>query len=287
MKTLFYPILKTKEGIKMKRVFLLLFVLLLAACGRTATPTENTSERSQTIQTSVIHETTMETSTNQASSETNVTSGTQSIPVETQANLVGTWVQENLTLTIDEEGHWQLTGGITSEGTLKVAVDNGTIKMVKLYGFNVNIDSIGNYFIANINEDSSKMNFGYLGTFTRQGQAEHILTDHTYMDVLERETIDFNHNLLGTWTMKNKEYDFQNVWNYNPDGTFEVYSDGKGEAMTGTYQVDYLENDQINLTITYDGGETHTSDYTLRDGTLTEAGFEWAAQIRNTVPLAP
>jgi len=287
MKTLFYPILKTKEGIKMKRVFLLLFVLLLAACGRTATPTENTSERSQTIQTSVIHETTMETSTNQASSETNVTSGTQSIPVETQANLVGTWVQENLTLTIDEEGHWQLTGGITSQGTLKVAVDNGTIKMVKLYGFNVNIDSIGNYFIANINEDSSKMNFGYLGTFTRQGQAEHILTDHTYMDVLERETIDFNHNLLGTWTMKNKEYDFQNVWNYNPDGTFEVYSDGKGEAMTGTYQVDYLENDQINLTITYDGGETHTSDYTLRDGTLTEAGFEWAAQIRNTVPLAP
>ncbi|HPR81343.1 MAG TPA: hypothetical protein PK268_05540, partial [Enterococcus sp.] len=144
----------------MKRVFLLLFVLLLAACGRTATPTENTSERSQTIQTSVIHETTMETSTNQASSETNVTSGTQSIPVETQANLVGTWVQENLTLTIDEEGHWQLTGGITSQGTLKVAVDNGTIKMVKLYGFNVNIDSIGNYFIANINEDSSKMNFG-------------------------------------------------------------------------------------------------------------------------------
>jgi hypothetical protein len=25
----------------------------------------------------------------------------------------------------------------------------------------------------------------------------------------------------------------------------------------------------------------------LRDGTLTEAGFEWAAQIRNTVPPAP
>lgn len=272
----------------MKRLLLLLFVLLLAACGRTTTPIESTSERSQTTQTSVVHETTMETSTDQTSSKTNATSETQEpIPDETQANLVGTWVQENLTLTIDEEGHWQLTGGITSQGTLKVAVDNGAIKMVKLYGFNVNIDSIGNYFIANVNEDSRKMNFGYLGTFTRQGQAEHVLTDNAYMDVVERETIDFNHNLIGTWTMKNKEYDFQNVWNYNPDGTFEVYSDGKGEAMTGTYQIDYLENDQINLTITYDGGETHTSEYTLRDGTLTEAGFEWAAQIRNTVPPTP
>jgi predicted aspartyl protease len=152
MKTLFYPILKTKEGIKMKRVLLLLFVLLLAACGRTTTPIE----RSQTTQTSVIHETTMETSTNQTSSETNATSETQEpIPVETQANLVGTWVQENLTLTIDQEGHWQLTGGITSQGTLKVAVDNGAIKMVKLYGFNVNIDSIGNYFIAKDKQNMS------------------------------------------------------------------------------------------------------------------------------------
>lgn len=269
----------------MKRIIFVLFMLLLASCGRTTTPEESTESSHSTQATSMTTSETISDIPITSSSDTTETN--ELIPAETSANIVGTWTQENLTLTVDDQGHWQLTDGITSQGSLKVAVDNGNVKMVKLYGFNVSIDSIGNYFIAHFNHDSSKMTFGYLGTFSRQGTAKHTLADSAYMEVVEHEPIDFNHSLLGTWTMKNKEYDFQTVWNYNPDGTFEVYSDGKGEAMTGVYQVEYLENDRIRLTITYDGGESHTSDYLLRDGTLTEEGFEWASQIRNTVPNAP
>lgn len=261
-------------------------LLILTACGRSSTPTDDSSRFTTEETSQGISDDTSSSSVETSATETMGTSEEQAN--EVAATIVGTWEQANLTLMIDKDGHWQFEGEINSQGTLKVGMESGLTKMVKLYGFNENIANIGNYFIAHINEANDKMSFGYLGTFHRVGNTVDELADTTYMDVVETEGIDFSRSLLGTWTMRNKDYHYQSVWNYNPDGTFEIFSDGKGEAITGTYTVEYLDGDRIKLFIIYDGEtEEHSTEYLLKDGLLIEEELEWATRIRNTDPAAP
>lgn len=260
----------------MKKMFLVVGLFLLVACNRQTPPPIEESSQSSTIPPSSQTESSFEES--QSSEEI----------MAVAANLVGTWQQENLKLIVDPNGNWQFSGDINSQGTLKVAVDSGNTKMVKLYGFNNNIDGIGNYFIANFNEDSSKMNFGYLGSFMRTAETDQKLEETTYMAIVERDGIDYNQSLLGTWIMKDTEAHYQNVWNYNPDGTFEVYSDGKGEASQGTYRIEIIESHRFNLFTTYEGeSEEQVAEYTLDNGILIQKDFEEMAQIRNTDPGNP
>ena len=277
----------------MKRLCLLFSVLIFTACAQTTTPEESTTQPASTAETS---STTSTTPTETTPTETNTTNTTTAPSTEStsetttalNANIVGTWQQDQLTLTVSPHGDWQLSGNINSHGSLQVAADLNNKKLLKLYGFNVNIDGIGNYFIAHFNDDSSQVNFGYLGTFNRVGQAETSLTDDTYMTVVANDPIDFSRSLLGTWTVKDKNAHYQNIWNYNPDGTFNLYADGRGAAVSGSYQVEYLPNNRIKVTYHYDDGTAgHVTEYTLSNGTLTEDGFENMAQIRNTDPPAP
>lgn len=253
-------------------VIALSFLIILTACNRQTSPTDESTQVSTTHSTS-----------EPAISESSTSEELTVYP----ANIVGTWKQENLTLTVDSDGNWQFSGNIISQGTLQVAAATNDMKLLKFYGFDTEIDNIGNYFIARFNESSTSLNLGYLGNFLREGDTEQELSDLTYMDVVEGE-IDFSQSIIGTWINENPDYHYQSVWNYNPDGTFEIYSDGKGEASFGIYRVESLDEHRINLYTTYeDNEEEHVSEYTLENGKLTPTDFEWQVLIRNTDPTTP
>ena len=227
------------------------------------------------------------TTTNSSTTPPTESSSEKPIPVQIKANLVGTWQQEGQNLTVDSLGNWQLTGKINSSGTLTVAADFDQTKMVRLYGFNSNIAGIGTYFIAQFNPDSSKMNFGYLGSFTRLGQTNDTLVRTIYQPAYLTEPIDFSNHIIGTWTLT-EGIEFRDTRNFNPDGSLDIYSDGRGEAMTGRYSVQYLENNRIELTMTYDeSGHSFTSFYHVINGVMREEGFEDFKWVRNTVPSFP
>lgn len=268
--------------IAMKWIGLLCTLFFISACQtKPTTPTTTQSSTSSQTQTS---------SSSQATTTSQTTSSTMSsseVATQDQANLVGTWQQPNQQLTVDALGNWQLTGNINSSGTLTVAADFEQTKMVKLYGFNSNIARIGTYFIAKLNDDSSKMNFGYLGTFTRTGPSAEALSPTIYQPAYLTEAIDFSNHIIGTWTLT-EGIEFRDTRNFNPDGSLDIFSDGRGEALTGQYSVNYLSDTRLELTMTYDEtGNSFTSTYTIIDGVMREEGFEDYKWTRNMVPTLP
>lgn len=263
----------------MKKLTLLLALFLFSACSKqppTTTPSTTLTESS----TIPIATTTSET-------DLPITSSDTPILIDTRANLVGTWLQDGQSLTIDAAGNWHLSGTINNSGTLTIGADFNQTKMVKLYQFNQNIDGIGTYFIANFNQDSTKMNFGYLGKFTRSGTATETLDETLFQSNHQTVAIDFSYSLLGTWTIT-EGTEFQNTWNYNPDGTFETYSEGRGEAQTGTYTVKSLKNNWIDITYSFNNSaDTYTTAYHLSDGVMWEKEFDYIKLVRNTNPAFP
>src|SRR5699024_497523 len=182
--------------VKMKKLSLLLVLFVFSACSRPAPtpPTESSSMTTETTTTKPSSTSTVEESTTKPSSE-------KPIPVDDRANLVGTWEQDNQTLTFDRTGNWELEGAINSSGTFTVGADFDQTKMIKLYGFNENIGGIGTYFIANFNGDSSKMGFGYLGQFTRATDLTSVVNSGVYQEDYQTDVVDFSRNVLGTWTI--------------------------------------------------------------------------------------
>lgn len=272
----------------MKWLSLLFMLVFISAC--TPKPTTQTTTQSTTPSTtsSQVKESSSTTATTNSSTTLPIESSSEKpIPVQTKANLVGTWQQEGQTLTVDSSGNWQLSGKINSSGNLTVAADFDQTKMVKLYGFNSNIAGIGTYFIAQFNPDSSKLNFGYLGSFTRVGQTNDLLVRTIYQPAYLTEPIDFSNHIIGTWTLT-EGIEFRDTRNFNPDGSLDIYADGRGEAMTGRYSVKYLENNRIELTMTYDeNGYRFTSFYHVINGVMREEGFEDFKWVRNKVPVFP
>ncbi|MHC5269588.1 hypothetical protein ACYSNO_10445 [Enterococcus sp. LJL98] len=270
-------------------VLLLFGLLLFSACRPKDTPPV-TSSSSENTSSSLVNESTSESKTETSTEQTSKPSESHSeapIPIDTQRNLVGTWTQENQRLIVYPNGDWELSGKINSTGTLTVAADFDQTKMIKLDGFNQNIDGIGTYFIVHFNPDSTKIGFGYLGQFTRSGEQKETLSDKLFQPNYQQTAIDFNQNILGTWTIK-EGTEFHNTWNYNPDGTFEMYSEGRGSATRGTYKVKKLKNNWIDVTYTYDEtGESSTHAYLIKDGLMTENHFEEIKMVRNLVPAFP
>lgn len=269
----------------MKWLSLLFMLVFISAC--TPKPTTPTTTQSTVPSASSTQSSSTLTTTTSSTSAPIESSSEKPIPVQIKANLVGTWQQEGQTLTVDSFGNWQLAGKINSAGNLTVAADFDQTKMVKLYGFNSNIAGIGTYFIAQFNADSSKMNFGYLGSFTRAGQTNDTLVRTIYQPAYLTEPIDFSNHIIGTWTLT-EGIEFRDTRNFNPDGSLDIFSDGRGEALTGRYSVKYLENNRIELTITYDeNGYRFTSFYHVINGVMREEGFEDFKWTRNTVPILP
>lgn len=273
----------------MKRlpIILLFGLLFFSACRKTTPPPSETTASSEITSSSQIEPSTEQTTSSevQQSSESH---SEEPIPVKTQRNLVGTWEQSKQTLTVDTDGNWQLTGKINSSGQLTVAADFNHTQMVQLYGFNQNLDGLGTYFIANFNDDSTRMGFGYLGQFTRVGDVPTTtLSPNIFQHKYLTTPVDFNTNILGTWTIKTGT-EFHNTWNYNPDGTFELYSDGRGQSTTGDYTVKALKGNWIDVTYVFDdGSEGYTNSYLLENGVMTENNFEDIKIVRNLVPDFP
>ncbi len=272
----------------MKRLSLSLLFLLLffSACRTTPTPPSSSSSSSE-----MTSSTTTEESSSSSSTETTQISESHSeipVPIETRRNIVGTWKQENQTLTVQSDGTWQLTGEINSSGTLTVAADFEDTQLLKLYGFNENIDGIGTYFIANFNQDSTKMGFGYLGQFNRLGNVTEVnLSTDVFQNDIQTTPVDFNTTILGTWTIK-EGTEFHNTWNYNPDGTFVTFSQGRGQAMTGEYRVKQLNGNWVDVTYTFDeDGQSYTSLYLIENGMMIENHFEDIKIVRNVIPDFP
>lgn len=276
----------------MKKLSLLLVLFVFSACSRPAPtpPTESSSMTTETTTTKPSSTSTIEESTTKPSSEKPeppASSSEKPIPVDDRANLVGTWEQDNQTLTIDRAGNWELEGAINSSGTFTVGADFDQTKMIKLYGFNENIGGIGTYFIANFNGDSSKMGFGYLGQFTRSTDLTSVVNSGVYQADYQTEAVDFSRNVLGTWTIT-EGTEFHNTWNYNPDGTFELFSQGLGEARTGTYSVKPLKNNWVDISYDFDDSDdAYTTAYHLSDGVMWEEEFEFIRIVRNTDPAFP
>ena len=274
----------------MKKLSLLLVLFAFGACSR-PTPTPPTESSTTTETTTVVEtpSTTKETST-KPSSETPkppTSSSEKPIPVDTRANLVGIWVQDDQSLTIDRAGNWALDGAINSSGTFTVGADFDQTKMIKLYGFNQNIGGIGTYFIANFNKDSTKMGFGYLGQFTRSTDIANTINSDVFQANYQNEPVDFSRSVLGTWTIV-EGTEFHNTWNYNPDGTFELYSDGRGDARTGTYSVKPLKNNWVDISYDFDDSDdAYITAYHLSDGVMWEQEFEDIRIVRNTDPAFP
>lgn len=269
----------------------LLFALLFFSACRTTPTTPSESSASSEVTSSTKPDSSSEVPKPSSSSEAPKPSESRSevpVPVEIQRNIVGTWKQNNQTLTVDTDGNWQLTGKINSSGQLTVAADFDNTQMLQLYGFNLNLDGLGTYFIANFNDDSTKMGFGYLGQFTRSGDVPaETLSPNIFQHEYLTTPVDFNFNILGTWTIK-EGTEFHNTWNYNPDGTFELFSDGRGESMTGDYTVKDLKDNWIDVTYTFDdGSEGYTNSYLLEDGVMVQNNFEDIKIVRNLVPAFP
>lgn len=284
--------------------FSLLGVLILSGCHQTQTDTtalssntQMTSSITQTSNTKTSNTKTSNTETSQTtnqSSTTNseTTSSTSSTNTTTTEEVaiaqtipVGTFKNADNTLTIEPNGTWQFSGAITSSGTLTIAAETDHTWLLKLYGFNNNIDGIGTYQLAVLNDSGTKMNFGYLGTFTRTTNATSTFDPTLYQANVLQTPTDFNETLIGTWTTKNKDYDFQTTYNFNPDGTFERFSDGKGIADSGTYTATFdLDVIHLNL-VTKNQNQTFT--YQLQNGELIDPEFPWATLVRNTVPTTP
>lgn len=270
-------------------------LLVLAGCNANATSSTKTSTTTQSttqVSTSMTKESTTKSSTTSTSMETTTNSQeptTSSSVAEAQSQLtpVGTWSNGEETLTIAPDGHWQFSGGLQSGGTLSVAAMTPDTWLLKLYGFNNSIDGIGTYQLAVFNDQGTKMNFGYLGTFERQAQATQPLSTAVYQAQYVTTPTDFTQSIIGTWSTKDKNYDFQTMYNFNPDGTFERFADAKGVADSGTYTL--TQNpDSITLTLTNQAtGTDQTLTYRLDNSQLTDTQFEWASLIRNTVPSKP
>ncbi|EOT45543.1 MULTISPECIES: hypothetical protein [Enterococcus] len=274
----------------------------LSGCAK-ANPSSTTSNTTITNQTSTTSKSSTSESTNkiqsstldskvESSTQASMTQSTESTdnlatsePQLVQTLPIGTWSNEANTLTIDSDGSWHFTGEITSSGTLSVAAATPNMWLLKLYGFNNSIDNIGTYQLAALNQDGSKMNFGYLGLFDRIDNATAVFDPSLYQpDYLQTPT-DFTQSLIGTWSTKNKAYDFQTTYNFNPDGTFERFGDGKGIADRGTF-TSTQDQDQLTLTLNVNGTD-QTLTYRFVNGELIDPEFEWASLIRNTVPTKP
>ena len=82
--------------------------------------------------------------------------------------------------------------------------------------------------------------------------------------------------------------EFHNTWNYNPDGTFETFSQGRGQAMTGEYRVKQLNGNWVDVTYTFDeDGQSYTSLYLIENGMMIENHFEDIKIVRNVIPDFP
>lgn len=288
------------RSIKWGLIILLLCGLSGCAKANTSPTSSNTTETSQ-ISTSSTSSTSsaasdstsmIQSSTLDSSADSNTQSSTGSTdtlatsePQLVQTLPIGTWSNDANTLTIAPDGSWHFTGEITSSGTLSVAAATPTMWLLKLYGFNNSIDNIGTYQLAALNQDGSKMNFGYLGLFDRIDKATTPFDPSLYQPNYLQTPTDFTQSLVGTWSTKNKDYDFQTTYNFNPDGTFERFGDGKGIADRGTF-TSTQDQDQLTLTLTVNG-TNQTLTYRFINGELIDPEFEWASLIRNTVPTRP
>lgn len=200
-------------------------------------------------------------------------------------NLVGVWSQPGQRLTVDSSGNWELSGLINSSGYLTVAAAHETTQLVKLYGFNPNIGGIGTYFTIEYHKNGRQLRFGYLGEFELAEAGTEELRYAVYMGAAIREELDYQTEILGTWTLYDKQHDMQLYWNFNPNNSVEVYSGADKLVRKGLYELTRATDEEILLTIHYEGSAAAlTTHYRLKNGILTQQGSEWAKLVRNTVP---
>lgn len=204
-------------------------------------------------------------------------------------NLVGSWYNPagDLTLTVDASGAWKIEGGNYGSGILKVGLDSGYTQLVKLYSYAGNNQDTGIYFTCVYNAAGSKMNFGELDTFERQGDPQGMLEGIAYWPQTIRQEIDLATSLPGTWQTADRDAANYQQINFNPDGTFESFSENRGEWVSGHWQLDSQQGSAVQLSMSYDDGVTDTAEWTLTEGTLSQPGHENYTLLRNLTPAMP
>lgn len=294
-----------KGAKKMKRAVIgLICIAALTGCsgnrqdeGEHAARSTETTEKSTTgiADQKSTAETTSADSASEVQSESTAASQTPTagsdLPgqVSQVRNLVGSWYNPagGLMLTVDASGAWKIEGGNYGSGILKVGLDSGYTQLVKLYSYAGNNQDTGIYFTCVYNAAGSKMNFGELGTFERQEDPQGTLEGIAYWPQTIRQEIDLATSLPGTWQTADRDAANYQQINFNPDGTFESFSENRGEWVSGHWLLDSQQGSAVQLNMSYDDGVTDNAEWTLTEGTLSQPGHENYTLLRNLTPSMP
>lgn len=258
---------------------LLLSTTILTACAQQEPNNGSTSQSTTNNQTAA---------TSTSTSSTKSATETQKKAEEVQKfNIIGSWEATNqLSLNFNEDGSYTiLRDGQAKAGTFRVAAEYDNTFLLKLTNYNPQTPGLDTYLYLTTNLDHT-INVSNLGIFKSIGTSSKLPTALYLSNYLQEEPENAGDKLVGTWTNKNRENHVITTTNYNPDGSFERFSDASGIVTRGNFAVTSNETEVI-ITTTVPDHEPNQEKYTRNDAftelTSTTPGFQ-TTYSKNILP---
>lgn len=192
--------------------------------------------------------------------------------VEELGNLISTWQGENnSSINFGSDGSYTLkTNNTTVGGTYKIAGKYDQTVILKMANFNSKTPGLDTYVFVDF-QKSKKISFGDLGTFTSLNKPEKIPVSLYLPNSLTEKTSNVSDLIIGTWSNQGSGDHVYVTTNYNPDGTFESFSDASGMVRKGRYSLT-SNKDKIEITSTTDGQAPNKITYSVNKA-FTEMTF--------------
>lgn len=252
--------------------------LLLTACGNTAN--DSAQQESTSTQTSSVTKTSTKNDDNYSQKKT---------AEDQEFNLIGSFeASSKLSLNFNSDGSYTiLRDGKATAGTFRVAAQYDRVLLLKLTQFNEKTPDMDTYVYVTFNIDGS-INVGNMGTFKSIGTPKKIESSLYLANYLEDAPETSSDKMVGTWTNKNPDSHVIVTTNYNPDGTFERYSDASGMVTRGNFAVT-TDDTKVHVTTTVSGREPAQENFTRNDNftelTTEEPGIS-ITYVKNVLPAA-
>lgn len=242
-----------------------------------ASVTKETETKESANESSTLESTTELEKQNDTNMDNSVEKEAEANINETAKNLSGSWASSDYYVEFKPDGSYtlqRLPNNPPTQGQYTVMNVEEDLILLKLSNFSYKTAPMENYLLARVNQNQLRL--GYFAEFTRQS------TDGLLSGNFPTAAINFNQSLIGSWHLLNPPTEFQVYYNYNPDGTMEIFSDGRGEMVTGNYDAVY-EGNQVTLTTNWEG-RSNTEVYTIENGIYYQTNNPDVKFIRNTIP---
>lgn len=234
-------------------VTLISATFLLTACGG---PNKSASKTSSDVTTKTSKKASVKKSKKKAEKE-------KKDSQEKISNLIGTWqTSNNDSISFANDGSYTFsTAEGNRAGVFSIAGQYDQTLIVKMTNFDKKTPGLDTYLTFKLDSDNA-LSFGEYSGFKSLGKNTEIPSKLFMAKYLTSAPTTVSQKIIGTWTNQGTESHTYSTTSYNPDGTFESFSDASGFVSKGRYSVTG-DDSKIEITSTRDDQVPHKIMYTM------------------------